>query len=159
MCPVRIPHATATTTTAGETYVSIVRPMNAHTWARCGSPLLRLFPAYMILGTARSEAKTRWTAQSAEVEPPKSPAISIPRPSCGVRLMFVALRFASPTSRRRRGTPSGSVTRFTPLPAVGLVAPTRVEARCRIVNERLSFSGVTRVTGVATFVTVAMPKP
>jgi hypothetical protein len=30
-----------------------------------------------------------------------------------------ALRFAYPTARRRRGTPSGSVTRFTPLPAVG----------------------------------------
>jgi hypothetical protein len=74
MCPVRIPHATATTTTAGETCVSIVRPMNAHIWARCGSPLLRLFPAYMILGMARSEAETRWTAQSAKVEPPKRPA-------------------------------------------------------------------------------------
>src|SRR4030095_8273702 len=73
MCPVRIQPATATTTKAGETCVSIVRPMNAPTGARCGSPLLHLFHAYTILGMERIEAETRWTASSTEVDSPKSP--------------------------------------------------------------------------------------
>ena len=72
-----------------------------------------------------------------EVDPPSAlPVVSGPWRSCGVRLAGVALRFAYPTSRRRRGTPSGSVTRFTPLPAVRLVAPTRAVARYRIVTEQ-----------------------
>jgi hypothetical protein len=65
------------------------------------------------------------------------PAVSGPRLACGVRLAVVALRFACPTSRRRRGTPSGSVTRLTPLPAAALRAPTRAEARCKTGTESL----------------------
>ena len=85
--------------------------------------------AYTILAMERSEAKTRWTAYRAAGDPSKLlaiapllalPAVSGPRRSCGVRRAVVALRCACPTSRRRRGTPSGSVTRFTPLPAAGV---------------------------------------
>ena len=137
MCPARILPAMATTTTARETSVSIVRPMSAPVGIGYGSPLRLWRHAYMISGMARSEAETRGTASHMEVDPHSAlPAVSGPCRSCGVRLAMVALRFACPTSRRRRGTPSGSVTRFTPLPAVGLVAPTRAVARCRIVTER-----------------------
>jgi hypothetical protein len=133
MCPVRIQPATATTTKAGETCVSIVRRLNAHTGARCESFLLPLYHAYTILGMEKIEAETRWTAARAAVDPPRAlPTVSGPRRACGIRLVGVALRCAYPTSRRRRGTPSGSVTRFTPLPAVGLMAPTRTRRDARL---------------------------
>jgi hypothetical protein len=132
MCPVRIPSVTATRTKAGVRCASIVPPMNAPTTTFCGGLRFRLLQPYTILGMARIEAATSWTAARAAGDTPGDPparrpvpAVAVPRRSCGVRGAIVALRLACPTSRRRRGTPSGSVTRFTPLPAAALLAPTR----------------------------------
>ena len=75
-------------------------------------------------GTERIETGTRWTAERAEGDPhcPRQLAVLSPcQPSLGYvyrvafALRFLALRFASSTSRGRRGTPSGSVTRFAQL--------------------------------------------
>jgi hypothetical protein len=159
MCPARILPAMATTTTARETSVSIVRPMSAPVGIGYGSPLRLWRHAYMISGMARSEVETRGTAAHMEVDPHSAlPAVSGPCRSCGVRLAMVALRFACPTSRRRRETPSGSVIRFTPLPAVGLVAPTRMRRDAGLSRNDARFRGVTGVAGVTPSLIVAISK-
>ena len=95
MYPVRIRPVRGITTKAGETCVSIVRPTNAPTWILCGSFLLCFFQAYTTLDLERIEAKTRWTADRAEVDTPRSPAIA--RPPCPAsRLWPIAILWCSP---------------------------------------------------------------
>jgi len=54
-----------------------------------------------------------------------------------LRLPMIAHRTSYCLSWDGWGTPSGSVTRLTPLPAAALRAPTRAEARCKTGTESL----------------------